>query len=133
MSPRSVRVNWPLANYSHSRQIRPPIYSLKQSKLRKRRVIRFAILYFIMLVVFVVLLAAPLVIRDLSSINMSIRKALWNAIGPNGQSSIALLQPLDAGLNDTKGWYTGSHLPEGWSAHASVTPTGGNWNFARMI
>ncbi|KAI9889020.1 MAG: 1,3-beta-D-glucan synthase [Vezdaea aestivalis] len=44
-----------------SRQIRPPIYSLKQSKLRKRRVIRFAILYFFMLVVFVLLIAGPLI------------------------------------------------------------------------
>jgi len=44
-----------------SRQIRPPIYSLKQSKLRKRRVIRYAILYFVMLIVFVVLIVGPLV------------------------------------------------------------------------
>jgi 1,3-beta-glucan synthase len=44
-----------------SRQIRPPIYSLKQSKLRKRRVIRFAILYFFMLVVFVALIVGPIV------------------------------------------------------------------------
>lgn len=86
-----------------------------------------------MLVLFVVLLAAPLVIRDLDSINTSIRKALWDAVGPNGHSTIALLQPLDAGLNDTKSWYTGSHLPQGWSAHASVSPTGGSWDFARMI
>lgn len=86
-----------------------------------------------MLVIFVVLLAAPLVIRDLQSINKSIRLALWNAIGPNGKSTIALLQPLDQGLNDTTHWYTGSHLPEGWSAHPSITPTGGSWSFARMI
>lgn len=45
----------------HSRQIRPPIYSLKQTKLRKRRVIRYAILYFILLVVFIVLVVGPLV------------------------------------------------------------------------
>ncbi|KAF1984047.1 glycosyltransferase family 48 protein [Aulographum hederae CBS 113979] len=44
-----------------SRQIRPPIYSLKQSKLRKRRVIRYAILYFVMLVIFVALIAGPIV------------------------------------------------------------------------
>lgn len=43
----------------HSRQIRPPIYSLKQSKLRRRRVIRFAILYFVLLVVFVGLIVGP--------------------------------------------------------------------------
>ncbi|KAK9421188.1 putative 1,3-beta-glucan synthase [Seiridium unicorne] len=44
-----------------SRQIRPPIYSLKQSKLRKRRVVRFAILYFVMVVLFVALIAGPIV------------------------------------------------------------------------
>ncbi|KAI0895057.1 glycosyltransferase family 48 protein [Annulohypoxylon nitens] len=44
-----------------SRQIRPPIYSMKQSKLRRRRVIRYAVLYFVMLVVFVALIVAPAV------------------------------------------------------------------------
>merc|ERR1711981_265835 len=44
-----------------SRQIRPPIYSMKQSKLRKRRVWRYAVLYFVMLVVFIVLIVAPIV------------------------------------------------------------------------
>lgn len=86
-----------------------------------------------MLVLFVVLLAAPLVIRDMDSINIPIRKALWNAVGPKQGSTIALLQPLDQGLNDTTHWYTGSHLPDGFKAHASITPTGGSWSFARMI
>ena len=45
----------------YSRQIRPPIYSLKQSKLRRRRVIRYAILYFTMLILFIVLIVGPLV------------------------------------------------------------------------
>ncbi|KAH8595173.1 1,3-beta-glucan synthase component-domain-containing protein [Bisporella sp. PMI_857] len=44
-----------------SRQIRPPIYSLKQSKLRKRRVWRYAVLYFVLLVVFLALIVGPLV------------------------------------------------------------------------
>ncbi|OQD74519.1 hypothetical protein PENDEC_c010G03181 [Penicillium decumbens] len=116
-----------------SRQIRPPIYSLKQSKLRKRRVVRFAILYFFMLVVFVVLIAAPLVIRDMASISYNIRHSLYNAVGVK-DGGLGLLQPLDAGLNDTKGYYTGSHLPHGFkSPKVSVTPTGGNYDFHRMI
>jgi 1,3-beta-glucan synthase len=49
------------ANENYSRQIRPPIYSLKQSRLRKRRVIRYSILYFALLVLFVVLVVAPIV------------------------------------------------------------------------
>ncbi|KAH6989456.1 1,3-beta-glucan synthase component-domain-containing protein [Ilyonectria sp. MPI-CAGE-AT-0026] len=44
-----------------SRQIRPPIYSMKQSKLRRRRVIRYAILYFVLLVLFVALIVGPAV------------------------------------------------------------------------
>ena len=42
-----------------SKQIRPPIYSSKVSKLRRRRVIRFAILYFVLLFLFVALLVGP--------------------------------------------------------------------------
>ena len=45
----------------NSKQIRPPIYSLKQSKLRKRRVVRFAILFFALLVLFIALLVGPIV------------------------------------------------------------------------
>jgi len=44
-----------------SRQIRPPIYSMKQSKLRKRRVWRYAVLYFIILIVFLALVVGPIV------------------------------------------------------------------------
>lgn len=44
-----------------SRQIRPPIYSMKQSKLRRRRVVRYAILYFVMLVVMLALIVGPVI------------------------------------------------------------------------
>lgn len=44
-----------------SRQIRPPIYSAKQSKLRRKRVIRFSVLYFFLFVVFLGLVIAPIV------------------------------------------------------------------------
>jgi 1,3-beta-glucan synthase len=44
-----------------SRQIRPPIYSMKQSKLRKRRIWRYAVLYFVMLIVFLALVVGPIV------------------------------------------------------------------------
>jgi len=44
-----------------SKQIRPPIYSSKVSKLRKRRVIRFAVLYFVLLALFVGLIVGPIV------------------------------------------------------------------------
>lgn len=44
-----------------SRLIRPPIYSLKQAKLRKRMVRKYCTLYFLILVLFVVVIAAPAV------------------------------------------------------------------------
>ncbi|KAF2770909.1 1,3-beta-glucan synthase [Teratosphaeria nubilosa] len=51
-----------------SRQIRPPIYSLKQSKLRKRRVVRYAILYFSMFVLFIVLVVGPVIASKFISV-----------------------------------------------------------------
>ncbi|KAH9819855.1 Glycosyltransferase family 48 protein [Teratosphaeria destructans] len=51
-----------------SRQIRPPIYSLKQSKLRKRRVVRYAILYFSMFVLFIILVVGPVIASKFISV-----------------------------------------------------------------
>jgi len=44
-----------------SRQIRPPIFSMKQNRLRKRIVRRYATLYFIIFIIFVALIVGPLV------------------------------------------------------------------------
>jgi len=44
-----------------SRQIRPPIFSMKQNRLRKRIVRRYATLYFIIFVIFCALIVGPLV------------------------------------------------------------------------
>lgn len=44
-----------------SRQIRPPIFSMKQNRLRKRIVRRYATLYFALLILFVALIAGPAV------------------------------------------------------------------------
>ncbi|KAL2829004.1 1,3-beta-glucan synthase component-domain-containing protein [Aspergillus cavernicola] len=90
-----------------SRQIRPPIYSLKQSKLRKRRVIRFAILYFTMLVLFLILLVAPLIARNLDGLTLPTT------------FTMDLLQPLDSNNNDTISSYTGSGVPKGMEPVAS--------------
>ncbi|KAF2835939.1 glycosyltransferase family 48 protein [Patellaria atrata CBS 101060] len=79
-----------------SRQIRPPIYSLKQTKLRKRRVIRYAILYFIMLIMFVALIVGPVVagkfLKDLPDIPMD------------------LLQPTGLKNNDTTSELTAQNI-----------------------
>ncbi|KAI9822337.1 MAG: 1,3-beta-D-glucan synthase [Pycnora praestabilis] len=98
-----------------SRQIRPPIYSLKQSKLRKRRVIRFAILYFVMLVIFLALIVGPIVAGKFLTTLPSI--------------PLNLLQPTGQNNNDTSNVITGSAL-NGIVAGAtgSAAATSGNVN-----
>ncbi|KAF8423784.1 glucan synthase [Tirmania nivea] len=68
-----------------SRQIRPPIYSAKQSKLRKKRVIRFAVVYFLMLVIFVALIVGPVVVGNMFLKNLPFAKSI----------PMELLQPAD--------------------------------------
>lgn len=75
---------------SISRQIRPPIYSLKQTKLRKRRVIRYAILYFVLLVVFLVLIIGPVVVPKFITIpSISIPMELVQPVGFNNNNTAA--------------------------------------------
>jgi 1,3-beta-glucan synthase len=91
-------------NSFHSRQIRPPIYSLKQTKLRKRRVVRFAILYFTLFVLFMVLLIAPAVIGNLGLLDSTFE-------GLYGSKFQNLMQPSNWNNNDTTSSKTGSGLP----------------------
>lgn len=78
----------------NSRQIRPPIYSLKQTKLRKRRVIRYAILYFVLLVVFLALIVGPIVAGKQIKLSLDL--------------PMELLQPTGYSNNDTSASNTGS-------------------------
>ncbi|OTA89321.1 glycosyltransferase family 48 protein [Hypoxylon sp. CO27-5] len=99
-----------------SRQIRPPIYSMKQSKLRRRRVIRYAILYFVMLVVFLALIVGPAV--GGKQIGPSLTNSLKSLPLP-------LAQPVDQDNNDTRNrTQTGTGMP-GYSGAglASMTKT----------
>ncbi|KAI9666336.1 MAG: 1,3-beta-D-glucan synthase [Bathelium mastoideum] len=100
-----------------SRQIRPPIYSLKQSRLRRRRVIRYAILYFVMLLIFVLLIAGPIV--------------AGRFMGKLPSIPMELLQPTGLDHNDTSSAATGPSLVGsivvtgavgGVSSAASATP-----------
>ncbi|KAK5993119.1 1,3-beta-glucan synthase component FKS1 [Cladobotryum mycophilum] len=81
-----------------SRQIRPPIYSLKQSKLRRRRVIRFAILYFVLLVVFVALIAGPVYLGK-TTMGPQISGKLSGIAG----NSFRLVQPNGQDRDNTNG------------------------------
>jgi len=94
-----------------SRQIRPPIYSLKQSKLRRRRVIRFAILYFFMLVVFLILIVGPVIVR--------------NYIHSLPSIPLNLMQPTGQNNNDTSNKATGNGL-NGFVAGGGGGSSGGS-------
>ncbi|KAI1491749.1 family 48 glycosyltransferase [Biscogniauxia mediterranea] len=101
-----------------SRQIRPPIYSMKQSKLRRRRVIRYAILYFTLLVLFVGLIVGPVIAG----------KYIPESLSKNLSSSLSyrLFQPINQTHDDTRGHNeTGTGSP-GYSGPglASMTTTG---------
>ncbi|CAL3971701.1 unnamed protein product [Diplocarpon coronariae] len=98
-----------------SRQIRPPIYSMKQSKLRKKRVFRYAILYFTMLTVAVALVVGPIVARK---VILDGTKGLTK----DPSSLFYLVQPTGLKNNDTNGTTeTGTKLA---AATASATASG---------
>ena len=101
-----------------SRQIRPPIYSLKQTKLRKRRVIRYAILYFSMFVLFLVLIIGPVIAKKF--------------IGNISLDVMELQQPSNWNNNDTSGSQTGTAVAGGAKATASSS-SGSSKMMARMM
>ncbi|CCF56073.1 hypothetical protein KAFR_0A06380 [Kazachstania africana CBS 2517] len=72
-----------------SRQIRPPIYSLKQARLRKRMVRKYSCLYFAVLVLFVVCIVAPAVASSYVSdtIGSSLTGTFHNLIQPRNVSN----------------------------------------------
>jgi 1,3-beta-glucan synthase len=85
---------------------------LKQTKLRKRRVIRYAILYFVILVVFVALIAGPIVAGKYLKFDVKLL------------SDMELVQPTGYNNNDTGTSVTGSCLgdcPAGPGGDAAAT------------
>ncbi|KAF5102810.1 hypothetical protein DV451_001700 [Geotrichum candidum] len=95
-----------------SRQIRPPIFSLKQNKLRKRMVRKYATLYFGLLLLFLILIIAPAVAgksMDTSSITKNLPEFAKGLVQPTGQDN-----------NDT-----GDNAP---STVETVTPVISNWS-----
>jgi len=114
-----------------SRQIRPPIYSMKQSKLRKRRVMRYAILYFIMLIIFAVLIIGPGVVGRLEAVKNSIKPG--QILGDNNDTIGQLVQPHPADQDRDNTWqssmtgvwgesYTGIRTSTRTAENAKATP-----------
>ena len=94
-----------------SRQIRPPIFSMKQNKLRKRMVRKYATLYFGILILFLALVIAPAVAGK----NLNLQ-SLINKLPPFASG---LVQPTGQSNNDT-----GPNAP---STVITVTPTMSNY------
>lgn len=106
-----------------SRQIRPPIYSMKQSKLRRRRVVRYAVLYFALFVVFAGLIAGPLVIGKLEIFP----EGLYGDLSSDSMFNLA--QPTGLTSDDTN-----NSVETGWKADSYTgiyTPTTGRDGSAR--
>lgn len=76
---------------------------MKQSKLRTRRVVRYAILYFVLLVLFLALLAGPAII--VSFVKDMPPKAITNV---KFLSDSGLIQPAGYDNNNTNFEHTGT-------------------------
>jgi 1,3-beta-glucan synthase len=105
-----------------SRQIRPPIYSSKQSKLRKKRVMRFSVIYFLLLVVFLALTVGPVVASTFSSnswlqyhTNFFAEKIIIDSTASLTKDPVAglnLFQPYEGKWNNTDTAYWEEHEEE---------------------
>jgi 1,3-beta-glucan synthase len=105
-----------------SRQIRPPIYTAKQTKLRRRRVIRFSVLYFTLLVIFLALIVGPVLASEFlmaasfylisNFFPESVLRKTADSVGKSLPQSFNLVQPYDGKWNTTDTWYWEKHIGE---------------------
>ena len=99
-----------------SKQIRPPIFSLKQARLRRRMVKKYAFLYFAMLIFFVACIVAPAVAANYvpKDIGSSLSGITKNLFQPRSQDN----NDTGWGITTEEGRYyheKPSHL-QSWSA-----------------
>ncbi|KAG7832033.1 hypothetical protein KL920_000368 [Ogataea angusta] len=95
-----------------SRQIRPPIYSLKQARLRKRMVRKYSVLYFGIFIIFIVLIAAPAAVGSLKNVDIE------KQVGTLPEFAEGLFQPRHQDNNDTG--YGTSGLTHHWTTTTSL-------------
>ncbi|CAA20125.1 cell wall and secondary septum 1,6 branched 1,3-beta-glucan synthase catalytic subunit Bgs4 [Schizosaccharomyces pombe] len=98
-----------------SRQIRPPIFSTKQNRLRKRIVRRYSALYFSILVIFLILIIVPLAagaeIRQGLTASEAVAKGAvgWNQT--NSSIGSGIIQPRDTNYTANYSfWYDRYHF-----------------------
>lgn len=86
-----------------SRQIRPPIFSMKQNRLRKRIVRRYATLYFVIFFVFCAIIVGPLVAGMSSFISFSnfVGNKVPTNLGGSLLTNWGLIQPNNGDPNQT--------------------------------
>lgn len=84
-----------------------------------------------MLFIFVVIIAAPVVLRNTKKLDTLLSGQLWENLGVPSPDKIGLLQPLDHNLNDTVDWYTGTSIPNGKYSSSIPTPAQGSDKWSR--
>jgi 1,3-beta-glucan synthase len=94
-----------------NRQIRPPIYSLKQARLRKRMIKKYSVLFYTIMVIFIALIAAPAVVGSLKGVDI-------HATAEFPSFADGLFQPRHQDNNDT-GFGSGSYHPR-WTTTTSL-------------
>ena len=106
-----------------SRQIRPPIYSTKQSKLRRKRVVRYAALYFVMLVVFLALIVGPIVAGKKIPASAFDSLKSYHLVQPTGQDKDDTVGSSQTGTGATEysGWGTRTRSSTSESEAAATT------------
>lgn len=94
---------------------------MKQSKLRRRRVLRFAILYFVIFIIFVALIAAPLVVKKMIPDSITGMLNSTNLIQPTGLDNNDTIGHTQTGTGAAN--YTGILASETGSASSAATAT----------
>lgn len=94
-----------------NRQIRPPIYSLKQARLRKRMIKKYSVLYYTVFAAFIALIAAPAAIGSLKTVDIHPTQEF-------PEFATGLFQPRHQDNNDT-GFGSGSYHPH-WTTTTSL-------------
>ena len=97
-----------------SRQIRPPIYTLKQSRLRKRMVKKYISLFFLVLAIFVACIVGPAVAASKIPIDLgsSLTGVFHNLVQPRNTSN----NDTGPGISTYKGhYYTSTPKLKTWS------------------
>jgi 1,3-beta-glucan synthase len=85
-----------------SRQIRPPIFSMKQNRLRKRIVRRYATLYFAIFIIFCALIVGPLVAGNFFVYATDILgNKVPTSLGGSLLTNWGLIQPNNGNPNQT--------------------------------